>query len=61
MFSYSNLALVDAEVRYRRERLGRDWSARRADELDAMPAARTRLAFPPARTLRGLVRLHRHA
>jgi hypothetical protein len=60
MFSYSNSALVDAEVRYRREQLSRDWSPRRAGALDAMLAARGRLAFQPVRTLRA-ARRHRHA
>jgi hypothetical protein len=61
MFSYSNPALVDAEARYRREQLARDWSPRRAAELDSTPAPHVRLAFPSSRTLRGMVRRHRHA
>ena len=48
MFSYSNPALVDAEVRYRRERLARDWSPRRSAALDALLAGRGHLAFQPA-------------
>jgi hypothetical protein len=61
MFSYSNSALVDAEVRYRREQLARDWSPRPAAPLDAMLTARGRLAFQPVRTLRATARRHRHA
>lgn len=61
MFSYSNPALVEAEASYRRERLAHDWSPRKASELDAAHAAHTHFAFPSARTLRGMVRRHRHA
>jgi hypothetical protein len=61
MVMYSNQAFVDAEARYRRERLAQDWSPRRAGELDAAPAPRAHASFPAARTLRGMVRRHRHA
>jgi hypothetical protein len=61
MFSYSNPALVDAEVRYRRERLARDWSPRRSPALDALLAGRGHLAFQPARIRLSMARRHRHA
>jgi hypothetical protein len=61
MFSYSNPAFVDAEARYRREQIAHDWSSRRASELDTAPVPHVRLALPSGRTLRGMVRRHRHA
>jgi hypothetical protein len=61
MFSYSNPGFVDAEARYRRERLASDWSSHRARQLDPTLASHVRLAFPSGRTLRGMVRRHRQA
>jgi hypothetical protein len=61
MFSYSNPGFVDTEARYRRERLAYDWSPRRAGELDAASATHVHFGLPSARTLRGMVRRHRHA
>jgi hypothetical protein len=59
MFSYNNPAFVEAEARYRRERLARDWSPRRGLAVDATQAGQH--AFRPGRTLRSMVRHYRHA
>jgi len=61
MFSYSNPAFIEAEARYRRERLAHDWSPRRAGEQDALLAARSHVTFRRAWTLRGMLGRYRHA
>jgi hypothetical protein len=64
MFSYSNPQLVDAEVNYRRERLGHDWLVRTA--LDTAPDTapslrRIRSSVAVLAHLRPTSRHHRHA
>ena len=62
MFSYSSPELVDAEVRYRRERVAHDWAARPGfHEKAAAPAWRARFPLGTAAGLRVSPRHHRHA
>jgi hypothetical protein len=61
MMSYSSPELVDAELRYRRERLARDWQIHQAGNHEAGSLShRARMAVAAIATL-GLTRRHRHA
>jgi hypothetical protein len=61
MFSYSNSAFMDAEVRYRQEATARDWSPRHGSHgVHGSPTRRGRLAAALA-GLRVAPRHHRHA
>ncbi len=62
MMSYSSPELIDAEVRYRRERLAGDW--RSTGWRDAAPAWRAHRAWATVAALGRLgttSRRHRHA
>lgn len=62
MMSYSSPELINAEVRYRRERLARDWQARQAaDPLTGAFLSRARTAVVAVAHPRTAPRRHRHA
>lgn len=62
MMSYSSPELMDAEVRYRRERLARDWQASHAaDPLTGAFLSRARAAVVAVAHPRTGARRHRHA
>jgi len=62
MFSYSTPEFMDAEVRYRRERVAQDWAARRGfQETAPAPAWRARFPLGTIASLRATPRHHRHA
>ena len=62
MYSYSSPDLIDAEVRYRRERVAQDWSPRRGfEEKAGAPAWRARFPLGMAASFRAMPRRHRHA
>jgi hypothetical protein len=62
MISYSSPDLVDAEMRYRRERLASDWRPRPAgDPVTGAFLARARAAVVAVGHLGTAPRRHRHA
>jgi hypothetical protein len=62
MITYSSQELIDAEVRYRRERLAHDWQARQAgDAVTGAFLARARAAVAAVGNRRTPPRRHRHA
>ena len=62
MMSYSSPELMNAEIRYRRERLARDWQVRQAgDPVTGAFLARARATVVAVGHRRTALRRHRHA